>query len=435
MDGSPVRGHKSGIIQLNQVEDPQTFQSEIVRVIRADLPQTEIFFGFMEPVSNTLQVPAWVRSHLERHPGLALKLEQGAMVGISHADDSLMPRPASAARASVVLIPLNNNGTLLGAIGLVSPLDGRHLSAEEVEGVRQLAYDAAPILARLLQIDSFSRRNEELLKNAERAACAEANLAKTIEDKNIRDALLKMGWHLQSNVAHDLRTPLAAIRGYARMILDGRSGEINDTQREYLRIVTENTNRLINVVSWMSHIAELAAQNFSLTTFDLRHAWAEALTASRQKLAAKSLTLTERIPDESFEIIADRESLSYVFNELITAAVKLAEAGSAITAEFSRGREREIMVKISASGSSISPEILSKIYERSFNSSVRPGMTTSDDASINLSGTYDVVGMHGGRMFVNSTSAQVSTFLFTLPAVVVGSEDKSHEQAVNFGRR
>ena len=70
MDGSPVRGHKSGIIQLNQVEDPQTFQAEIVRVIRADLPQTEIFFGFMEPVSNTLQVPAWVRSHLERHPGL-----------------------------------------------------------------------------------------------------------------------------------------------------------------------------------------------------------------------------------------------------------------------------------------------------------------------------------------------------------------------------
>src|SRR5207244_7531274 len=294
---------------------------------------------------------------------------------------------------------------------------------------------AAPILARLLQIESLTRKNQELAQNVERVARAEANLAKTIEDKNFRDALLKMGWHLQSNVAHDLRTPLAAIRGYARMILDGRSGEINNTQREYLRILTENTNRLINVVSWMSHIAELTAQNFSLTTFDLRHVWAEALSASRQRLAAKSLTLTERIPDESFEIIGARESLSYVFNELITAAVKSAGTGSAITAEFSRGREREIMVKISASGSSISPEILSKIYERSFNSSVRPGMTTSDDASINLSGTYDVVGMHGGRMFVNSTSAQVSTFLFTLPAVVVGSEDKSHEQAVNFGRR
>jgi signal transduction histidine kinase len=435
MDGSPVRGQKSGIIQLNQVEDPQTFQAEIVRVIRADLPQTEIFFGLLEPVSNTLQLPAWVRSHLERHPGLALKLEQGAMVGISHADDSLMLRPASAARASVVLIPIINNGTLLGAIGLVSSLDGRHLSAEEVEGVRQLSYDAAPILARLLQIDALTRKNEELVHNAERVARTEANLAKTIEDKNIRDALLKMGWHLQSNVAHDLRTPLAAIRGYARMILDGRSGEINDTQREYLRILTENTNRLINIVSWMSHIAELTAQHFSLTTFDLRHVWAEALTASRQRLAAKSLTLTERIPDESFEIIADRESLSYVFNELITAAVKVAGEGSAITAEFSRGREREIMVKITASGSSIAPEVLSKIFERSFNSSVKPGMTTSDDAGINLSGTYDAVGMHGGRMFVNSTSAQVSTFLFTLPAVVVGGEDKSHEQAVNFGRR
>jgi signal transduction histidine kinase len=436
MDGTPVRGqHKAGITRLNQIKDTQNFQAEFVRVIRADLAHIDIFFGLVDTDSKTLQLPAWVRSHLERHQGLALKLEQGAMVGISHSEENPVPRPASAARSSVVLIPVIDNGTLCGAIGLVSPLDGPHLSAEDVEAVRQLAHESAPILARLQEIESLTRKAQGLAGIAERLSSVEANLAKVIEERNYFEALLKIGWHVQSNLAHELRTPLAAIRGYARMILDGRSGEINDTQRDYLRVITENTNRLINVASWMTHVAELSSQHFNLTTFDLRHVWSESLGANQQSLANKSITVTEQIPEESFEIIADREKLASVFNELISMAVRLSETGSAISAEFSHGREREVMVKISASSAGIPPETLSRIFDRSFKSSVVPVMQNTDDAHINLSGVYDVVGMHGGRMFVNSTTGQGSTFLFTLPAVTVGGEDKSHEQAVNFGRR
>src|SRR6267378_2061336 len=150
MDGTPVRGQdKAGIIGLNQVKDTQSFQAEFVHMVGADLPNIEVFFGLLDTDSKTLQLPAWVRSHLERHQGLALKLEQGAMVGISHTEENPVPRPASAARSSVVLIPVIDSKALLGAIGLVSPLDGAHLSAEEVETVRQTAHETAPILARL----------------------------------------------------------------------------------------------------------------------------------------------------------------------------------------------------------------------------------------------------------------------------------------------
>ena len=96
MDGSPVRGQdKAGITRLNQVKDTQTFQAEFVRLVGADLPHTEVFFGLLDDDSKTLQVPAWVRSHLERHQGLALKLQQGAMVGISHTGENAVPRPAA----------------------------------------------------------------------------------------------------------------------------------------------------------------------------------------------------------------------------------------------------------------------------------------------------------------------------------------------------
>lgn len=432
MDGSPVRGqHRGAITRLNQARSIQSFQDELIRLIRVDLAHTDVFVGVLDRESKSLQLPVWVRSHLERHQGLATKLEQGAMVGISHSEENPVPRPASTARSSVVLIPIIDDATLIGAIGLVSSLGGPHLSAEEVEGVRQLAHETAPILARLLEIASLMSKAQEFYGKEERAARAEASLATAVEEKSRFNAFLKIGWHVQSNIAHDLRTPLAAIRGYARMILDGRSGDINDTQREYLRVITENTDRLINVATWMNQVAELSGQNFNLSTFDLRTVWAESVTTNQQDLANKSLTLTEQIPEESFEIIADREKLAYSLNELIAAAIKLAELGSVITAAFSHGREREVMVKIVASGSSIAPDAL-RISDRTFNSSVNPQTQNTNEG---LSRVHEIIGMHGGRMFVNSASGQGSTFFFTLPTVTIDGEDKSHEQTVNFGRR
>jgi len=239
MDGISVRElSKTGFARLNQVKDPENFQAELVRSIRGDLQHIEVFVGLFDVATKVLHVPAWLRSHLERHPGLIVKLEEGEMVGITHEPDA-SARRAGAAPASVVLIPLLSDGRLQAAIGLVSPLDGPHLSAEEIEAVRHIAREASPILARLQEIESLKRRNQELAEKAERAAIAEAHLAKVTDEKMRSEALIKIASHVQSNIAHDLRTPLGAIRGYARMIIDGRAGDTNNTQRNYLRIIAE----------------------------------------------------------------------------------------------------------------------------------------------------------------------------------------------------
>jgi len=112
--------------------------------------------------------------------------------------------------------------------------------------------------------------------------------------------------------------------------------------------------------------------------------------------------------------------------------VKLCPSGSTITAEFSHGRQREVTVKITAQGSVIAPEALSGIFDPSRSTT---GVIQDRKAQINLSGVYDVIGMYGGRMFVKSAAGQDATFLFTLPAITVGGEDKSNEQTFNFGRR
>lgn len=406
MEGSPVRGqNRWRNVWVTDTRDAQSFQSELVRMIAGELLHAEVIFGRVEPGSNALQLPSWMKAHLERQPALCKKLEQGELVGISHADQTQGPRPAAAARSSVLLFPVISDAVLYGAIGLISPMDGPHLLQDDLEMVRQIAQQAGPVFARLSDIERLRRENHELR------------------------GLLQMRAQLQSNLAHELRTPLAAVRGYARMILDGRAGQTNDTQKEYLRVVGDNTTRLINLVNWMTHVLEVSAQDFELSRFDLRQLWAECVNAR------KPVKITEQIPEEPFEVLGDRRKLARVFDHLIAASHKFATAESNILVHFSHGREREITIKVSDSGAIVPPELLTRIFDRSFSSVPMPLAQKPEGSELGLADIYDIIGMHGGRFFVNSKTGQGVTFLFTLPAVEVDGEEKpGHEQAVNSGR-
>jgi len=106
MEGSPVRGpQKIPIVQLNEARNLQDFQSEVIRLLGSELKLGEILFGASDVDSKVLQLPAWIRSHLDRQPGLLRKLEQGELVGISAVDDVATLRPVAATGFSVVLIP------------------------------------------------------------------------------------------------------------------------------------------------------------------------------------------------------------------------------------------------------------------------------------------------------------------------------------------
>ena len=213
------------------------------------------------------------------------------------------------------------------------------------------------------------------------------------------------------------------------MILDGRAGQANETQKEYLRVVSDNTTRLINLVNWMTHVLEISADDFLLSRFDLREVWKDCAKA------AGPLEITEQIPDETFTVVGDRRKIARIFEHLLRAAEKLATEESKTAVQFARGREREITVKLSDSGAVVPQELLTRIFDRSFSSVPMPLAQEPDGGELGLSDIYDIVGMHGGRFFVNSKTGQGVTFLFTLPAVESGGEEKpSHEQAINSGR-
>jgi signal transduction histidine kinase len=434
MKGAPLQGHeRTAIVGLNESRDLQSFQAELVRLVGAMVRHAEVLFAPVDRETESLVLPSWIQSYFERHPGLLSKLELGEILGISYTGENPVLRPARAVRSSVVLIPMIWDEALCGVVGLMTPLDGPQPSAEDVDSVRRLADDGAPILGRHQEMEMLRRVNTRLKTRAQRPALPDNAAAQPLEERDALRAALQLRSHLQANIAHDLRTPLAAVRGYTRMILDGRAGAVTETQNKYLRVVEDNANRLIDCVSWMSFVSELV-QHLSLCVFDLRAAWTECAAACRDALKEKDLILQEKIADVDFAIVGDRAKLIAVLKGLVAAAARFSEPGGVITAEFSRGREKEVTVKISER-SPIPPDVLSRIFERPANPFGQIAEQVADAGPITMAGAADVVGMHGGRFYVNNTAPQGAAFLFTLPAVTLGGEENSHEQAVNSGSR
>lgn len=352
-------------------------------------------------------VSAWLGDHFKKHSALSQKLVRSELVALSSGDAGTNSQYSPVIHLNAVLAPVLHEGSLVAAFGVISrSADPPSMTA--LEHVRWCTLEAGPPLARMRELEFLRKENRRVRQLAEQLDAAQKALQRLTEDVTRLHARSAMRTHLESNVAHDMRTPLAAIRGYARMILDGHAGEVSRTQREYLEVAVENTNKLIHLVNWMTRLAD-AEQNMTLSTFDLRELWRECMAALAYELGAGSMRLEEALasPPASFEVLADRDRMQRAVHQIIRTAIQFADDGAHLCLEFSRPRNGGIGVKLSGMKRSIP----SGAAEFPFNGSLQHS----------LSDVHDIIGMHGGRFFVRK-SDEGSVFMFTLPAI--GQEQK-----------
>ena len=419
--GQSVRNFTALLAALGSAASSGEFCSELNRGIATSLKYIEPLVLLMNPHSGDSSIdrfaspdvsrviPAWIEAHLERHTELLQRLANGDFIGITHAEND----PKNMERRTAILLPVIHGG-LLAIIGLVSEAGAVSVTEEELEDARQIAHYAGPLLARIQEI--------ELLRAGIKG------------EKDSRDYSTQMLSHLHSNFAHEFRTPLATIRGYTRMILDRRTGDLSPTQRDYLTTIGENTNRLIDLVSWLSHVTALGSQYLQLGDADLKEIWLECRGMQMPSIMGKSLRLKERIPEGAFTTICDRAKLAQVFTALLSLSIERTSKGGEITVEFLRGRDGESSVRISDGSEGVPPEAQQSANPEHY----QPGFPHQihNAPTLDIAGVRDVIGLHGGRLFITSKAGEGSTFLFSLPAVHLDSEEKSHdEQAVHTSRR
>ena len=165
-----------------------------------------------------------------------------------------------------------------------------------------------------------------------------------------------------------------------------------------------------NVIHWIAYQANARAYQPSL--FDIKNITERALAKFQLSMTDKQLVSQLFIPDNQI-VFADAEMVEIVLSNLISNAIQFTHAGGSITC-FSGKKDGLVLIGVKDTGMGISEENCKKLFEtrEDFHSI---GKSSHKGVGVGLILSKDLVERNGGRIYVESTVGQGSTFYFTLP--------------------
>jgi signal transduction histidine kinase len=216
------------------------------------------------------------------------------------------------------------------------------------------------------------------------------------------------------NVSHELRSPLALIRGYAEMLDAGELGSLDPAQQEPVAIIARRARMLSALVQDITLILEAEAsppEPEPVALDELARAAAEDFQISA---ADADLQLETEITAGLPPVRGAQTHLRRVLDNLIENAIKFTPQGK-ITVRVRQPEEGEVLLEVSDTGIGIPPEQQERVFERFYQvdgSTKRryPG------TGLGLALVKEIVESYGGEISVESEVGKGSTFSVTLPA-------------------
>ena len=217
---------------------------------------------------------------------------------------------------------------------------------------------------------------------------------------------------LLSTVSHELRTPLASIKGFATTLLRQDVKWDETTQRDFLKIIEEEADRLTEIIDNLLDMSQIEAGALRIekTPTQLRTLFREVVDEMRMRTEAHWFVMD--LPSELPQVSADPRRIRQVLHNLLENAVKYSKGGQITLGCDVKGDF--VVVSVSDQGEGIPPKYLDRIFERFFQidgaSTRRVG-----GSGLGLSISRGIIAAHGGRIWAESAVGQGSTFRFTLP--------------------
>ncbi|MEM7801002.1 MAG: ATP-binding protein [Chloroflexota bacterium] len=218
-----------------------------------------------------------------------------------------------------------------------------------------------------------------------------------------------------ANMSHELRTPLNSIIGFADVLLEGIDGELNDRMREDITMIRDGGRHLRNLIGDILDMAKVEAgkMELSYSTIDIKRIAEEVMGQISSLTKGKEVDVVLEIANDLDQMEADRTRVTQILFNLLSNAAKFTEKGSIIIT-MSRSANDHLRCAVSDSGIGIKEEDLSLVFEQFRQVG---GMThrTAGGTGLGLPITKNLVELHGGKIWVESTYGVGTTFTFTLP--------------------
>ncbi len=298
---------------------------------------------------------------------------------------------------SAICAPLISRGEKLGVLVL-----------ENLRGGAGFIHSDLSLLQALADLIALAVQKERLQKEAEQArVLQEANRLKS---------------ELLSTLSHEMRTPLASIKGYSTALLLESAEWDEGTRKEFLRTIDEETDNLQNLIGDLLESSTIEA---GLLRIERQPVLLDRV-ASRVVEQARQRTRRHRFVlgfPRGFPVVeADPHRIEQVLHNLVDNSVKYSPDGGLIVIR-GEARPGEVVLSVADQGVGIAPEHLNRLFERFFR--VKPGLGPKvTGTGLGLPIARTIVEAHGGQIWAESQVGAGTTLYFTLPRMEEkGGED------------
>nr|NJM04549.1 HAMP domain-containing protein [Desulfobacula sp.] len=289
----------------------------------------------------------------------------------------------------------------MGFIVLFSAVSGRLLVRETLSRVETITRTAQNISGSNLEARVRGTGNKDELDH----------LVITFNSMLDRiEALVKSIREMSDNIAHDLKTPVTRIRGFAELALVQE--ESLDAYRSMAANTIEESDRLLDMINTMLIIskAEAGEGDYIFDNINLTAMIEEACELFAPLAEDKRISFSNEI-EEGLVVEADIRMLQRAFSNLLDNAVKYTPGGGCVRVEAFM-ENRTAVIRVMDTGMGIPPEFHEKIFDRFFRVD---SSRTNSGAGLGLSLARTIIRQHRGEIYVSGNLSKGSVFEIRLP--------------------
>ncbi len=251
-------------------------------------------------------------------------------------------------------------------------------------------------------VDRLARHQRELEVEVERAT---KELSRAYEELKETE---KFRSEFFSNITHDLKTPITAIKEAVDLVV--RKGRGKDP---HVEIISKNTEKLSKMISDLLDCARLESGQLELMKEEgnLVGAVEEAVFMATSLAWTKGVTLSFERGEEYLPVVFDGDRISQVLVNLLGNAIKFSPKGGQVVVRLTR-EDRWVVVSVEDHGPGIPDEEWDKVFQKFY----RGGRGVSREGiGLGLAICKGIVEAHGGKIWISRPTHRGIVFSFSLP--------------------
>jgi len=298
---------------------------------------------------------------------------------------------------SMLSIPMRSRAGIKGVMRIYTS-ERRDFDQDEIDFLDSIAELSGLVLEK-------AEEHEEVAQEADKAR---EELSRMSDERDRFIYFLGM-------VAHDLKSPIAAVQSYLKVMLRGSTGPLTDKQENWIDRSIKRLDGMLELISDLVDISRLETGLIApeLTSISWDGIMEGCVEVAKGIAEPEGIEIVEEIEPDLPDIFASEVRLSQLINNLVSNSVRYTPSGGKICIR-AREEEDNIMVCVEDEGSGIKPEALPHIFEDFY----RGDPESKEGTGLGLSICKRIVEMHHGEIWVESPVPETgigTRISFTIP--------------------